>query len=292
MKVFVAGSGIMGCGIAVAVAAKHDVLLYDINEDALNRASKIVSKIAAEAEVDTSKIKLTSNFNEVSKADLFIESVPESVAVKVPVLQKAEKLLPENAIICSNTSVISINDLAEHIEAKYRFSGLHWMNPPHVLPLVEIVTSNYTSKDTIAKLRTFLEGLEKKPVVCRDKSLVNRFNAAVLYEAAKMIEEGVTFKEIDDVWRYHLGILYTLFGPLGNIDYIGLDIVLAASRYLYERYEDEKFKPPEWLERCVSSGKLGVKSGSGIYRYSRSFEEEYSERIRRIRDMLKFLDVR
>ena len=291
MRVFIAGSGLMGCGIAVAIAMKYNVVLYDISREAIERATKMVLEVSAQLGVEVEKIDYTQDFGEASKADIFIEAVPESVAIKVPVLQKAEKVLGKDAIICSNTSVISINDLAKHVEAKDRFVGLHWMNPPYVLPLVEIVKSEYTSDAIIEKLRKFLASLGKRVIVCKDQSLVNRFNAAVLKEAAEIVKEGVSFKDVDDVWKYHLGILYLLFGPFGNIDYIGLDVVLAASKYLYERFGDEKFKPPEWLERKVSSGELGVKTGRGVYSYSKSFEEAYLERVRKIRELLKFLGV-
>jgi 3-hydroxyacyl-CoA dehydrogenase len=121
-----------------------------------------------------------------------------------------------------------------------------------------------------------------------NQSIVNRFNAAVLSEASKMIEEGVRVEDIDKVWRFHLGILYTLFGPMGNVDYIGLDVVYYASLYLYQRFRDEKFKPSHWLLEKVDKGELGVKTGKGIYEYQ-DIERAYVERVERIEKMLKFL---
>ncbi len=215
-----------------------------------------------------------------------MEAVFEDLNTKVEVLRKIEKLT--DAPLCSNTSVISVDDIAEKLDSPSRFLGVHWMNPPQVMPLVEIVISRFTDSETISSVESFLKDLGKEVVVCRSQSLVNRFNAAVLSEASRMIEEGVKPEDVDRVWKHHLGLLYTLFGPLGNLDYIGLDVAYYASLYLYSRFGDEKFKPPEWLEHKIKRGEVGVKAGKGIYEYG---PEAFEERVERLRKLLEFLGV-
>lgn len=226
---------------------------------------------------------------DVTDCDLVVEAVVESLDVKTELLRKLEKLT--DSPLCSNTSVICIDDIAERIDSKERFLGVHWMNPPYVMPLVEIILSRYTSTETARTVETFLKNLRKETVICRNQSLVNRFNAAVLSEASKMIDEGISFRDVDKVWKTHLGILYSLFGPLGNIDYIGLDVVYSASLYLFQRFADDKFKPSEWLTKKVESGELGVKTGKGIYEYG-DFESTYIERVEKVEKLLKFLGLR
>jgi len=226
---------------------------------------------------------------EVKTCDLVIEAVVESLEVKAEVLKKFEKLT--KAPLCSNTSVICVNDIAERLDERERFLGVHWMNPPYVMPLVEVVLSKYTDQKVARFVDDLLKDLGKEVVFCRNQSIVNRFNAAVLSEASKMIEEGVRVEDIDRVWKSHLGILYTLFGPMGNVDYIGLDVVYYASLYLYQRFRDEKFKPSQWLLEKVDKGELGVKTGRGIYEY-KDIERAYVERVERVEKMLKFLGLK
>ncbi|WP_202318546.1 3-hydroxyacyl-CoA dehydrogenase family protein [Archaeoglobus neptunius] len=288
MRAFVAGAGLMGQGIAVDLARRYDVLVYDISEQALENARKIITGIAEKAEVK-GKIEFTTSLEDVKGCDVVVESVFENLEVKVELLRKIEKLT--ESPICSNTSVIVIDDIAERLESKERFLGVHWMNPPHIMPLVEIILSSYTDNETVRFVDGMLRNMGKKVVYCRNRSLVNRFNAAVLSESSRMIEEGVSFEDIDSVWKYHLGILYTLFGPLGNLDHIGLDVVHFASQYLYERYGDEKYRPSNWLLEKVQKGELGVKTGRGIYQY-RDFESAYEERIKRILALMGCLDLK
>lgn len=259
MRVFVAGAGLMGSGIAMDIAKGHDVILYDISDQALKNAEKQISQIS---EIKN-RVRYTQNIEDVKDCDLAIEAVFENIDIKSELLAKIEKIADKPIPICSNTSVICIDDIAERIAEKDRFLGLHWMNPPHVMPLVEIILSKYTSKQVVEFVKRFLEGVGKEVVICRNQSIVNRFNAAVLSEASKMVEEGVMVEDIDRVWKHHLGILYSLFGPLGNMDYIGLDVVYSASLYLYQRFRDEKFKPPEWLVERIDVGELGGKNREG-----------------------------
>ena len=296
MRVFIAGSGLMGQGIAVDFAKGGcEVVLYDISLDAIERAKKMIDETLKNLGIDETaeaKISYTQNIEDVRNSDIVVEAVYEDLEIKSSVLKDIEGFVADATPICSNTSVIHIDDLAERVKRKGRFLGLHWMNPPYIMPLVEIVTSKHTSSSVVAEIKDFLEKrLGKKVITCKNQSLVNRFNAAVLGEATRMIAEGVRVEDIDAVWKYHLAILYTLFGPLGNLDYIGLDVVFAASQYLHLKYGDEKFRPPEWLAEKVRAGEVGIKSSKGIYEYNRNPEEMYLERVEGLKRFLRFLGL-
>ncbi len=291
MRIFIAGAGLMGQEIAVDLAKKYDVILYDISEQAIERARNMVGKLAEGYELE-GKVDFTVEIGNAKNCDLVVESVFENLDVKVEVLSKLEKVTFSTfPPLCSNTSVICVDDIAERLDSRERFMGVHWMNPPHVMPLVEIILSKYTKEETAGFVEDILKEIGKETVICRNQSLVNRFNAAVLAEASKMIEEGVDYRHIDRVWRTHLGLLYTLFGPLGNLDYIGLDVVYSASLYLHQRFRDEKYRPPAWLKEKIDRGELGVKTGRGIYTYT-DFERAYLDRVKRIESLLKFLGLR
>ncbi len=288
MRVFVAGAGLMGQGIAVDLAKKYDVLVYDISEQAISKARQMVERLKEKYELEGS-VDFTTNIRDAKDCDLAVEAVFENLDVKVEVLQKLEEIT--QSPLCSNTSVICVDDIAEKLKARERFMGVHWMNPPYTMPLVEIILSKYTGENAAVFVSKLLKDIGKETAICRNQSLVNRFNAAVLAEASKMLAEGVSYRDIDRVWKVHLGLLYTLFGPLGNLDYIGLDVVYSASLYLHQRFRDEKFKPPAWLREKVEKGELGIKTGVGIYSYT-DFERAYLDRVERIERLLKFLELK
>jgi 3-hydroxyacyl-CoA dehydrogenase len=302
-RVFITGGGLMGQGIAIEMARGGcDVTIYDVSEKALKNARKMIQTtleeleklgIAKDISATLNRIDYRQNLDDLANSDLVLEAVTEELSVKASVLQELERYVGDDIPICSNTSVICINDLARYLTVKERFLGLHWMNPPYIMPLVEIVRSDFTSDSIISSIKDLLETrLSKKTIVCRNQSIVNRFNAAVLAEATRIIrDDELSFEDIDNVWKYHLGILYTLFGPMGNLDYIGLETVLAASMYLYERFKEEKFKPSEWLLEKVRRGEVGIKASKGIYEYNRSFEEMYLSRVISILELLKFLKL-
>lgn len=281
MRVFVVGAGVMGRGIAIAIASKHKVFLHDVSEKALESAKEQIPNQLLD------RIEFTTSLRKVKDCEIVMEAVFEDLNTKAEVLREIERIT--TAPLCSNTSVISIDDIAEKLDDPSRFLGVHWMNPPYIMPLVEIVISKYTNGKIVSFVESFLKSLGKEVVVCRGQSLVNRFNAAVLTEASRMIEEGIGAEDVDKLWRHHLGLLYTLFGPLGNLDYIGLDVVYYASLYLFNRFKDEKFKPPGWLEEKIKRGEFGVKVRKGIYEYG---PNAYEERVERLKKLLDFLGVR
>ena len=241
------------------------------------------------------RITTVTNTDDIlSDVDFIIEAVPEDVDLKQKVLGAIEAACRKDAILATTTSVIQVNDIGASLERPEQFVGAHWMNPPYVLPLVEIIPGPSTKDDVVKSVRTFLEDTcGKKTVTCGDAPgfLVNRMAAAVLVEAAKMIEEGVaSFEDIDRAWKEHMGYIFLQFGPFGNIDHIGLDTITMAANYLAFVLEDERFRPPAWLQEKVNAGDLGVKSGKGVYDYSGKTPEDM--RIERIRMLLELIQHR
>lgn len=294
MRALVVGAGLMGRGIAIEVSKKAEtVTLLDVDEGALRSAKRWIELslrtlesygLAEESMID--RIEFTTSMEQCRNADIVFEAVPEDVSLKGKVLGDIEGTVGETVPICTNTSVIKLSELARFLDRRSRFIGVHWMNPPYVMPLVEVVVTDVTDGDVVDFVRSFLEDVGKRVIVCRELSVVNRFNAAVLNEALRIMEsDGISQKDIDVLWRYHLAVLYLLFGPFGNLDYIGLDTVLLAFRHLVSG----EAEPPEWLAEKVRKGELGVKTGSGIYRYDGAPEEVYSMRVERILRLFEFL---
>jgi 3-hydroxyacyl-CoA dehydrogenase len=227
-----------------------------------------------------------------SDVDFIIEAVPEDVELKQRVLGAAAASCSDDAILATTTSVIQVADIAEGMSKPERFIGAHWMNPPYVLPLVEIIPGPKTDDGVIIAVRTFLEETcGKRTVTCGDAPgfLVNRMAAAVLVEAAKMVEEGIaSFEDIDRAWKKHMGYIFLQFGPFGNIDHIGLDVINLAANYLAFVLEDERFRPPAWLQEKIEAGDLGTKTGKGVYDYEgRSPEDLRIDRTKKLLEIIK-----
>jgi 3-hydroxyacyl-CoA dehydrogenase len=304
-KTRVIGAGTMGHGIAQVFAhAGCDVILTDMNREILDAAKSHIEVnlkfLAGYNLVDESAIPsivgrisfLTNEDNIPADAELIIEAVPEYLDLKQKVLTTAESESSGKTILSSTTSVIQVTDIGEPLDRPEQFIGMHWMNPPHVLPLVEIIPGPTTSKDVIAQTKSFLEDqCMKKTVVCGDAPgfIVNRLAAAVLVEAAKMIEDGIaTFEDIDRAWKEHMGYILLKFRPFGNIDHIGLDVITMAANYLAFVLEDERYRPPSWMQEKVNAGDLGTKTGKGVYDYPGKTPEELRiERIQKLLDLIK-----
>jgi len=290
----------MGRGITQVFArAGCQVSLYDVDEEALEKALNLIKMdlsllvlhgVINEREIPSILDRITPQGvleRAVAEADLVVEAVPERVDLKQEVFSQVEACCPRRAILATTTSVIRVGDIASACKRPERLVGTHWMNPPFVLPLVEIVRGPVTAEEVVGTVKSFLERrCGKRTVICGDTPgfLVNRMAAAVLAEAARLVEEGVaSFEDIDRAWRDHLGFVLLLFGPFGNLDYIGLDVVYMAAKYLAWALKDERFTPPSWFEKKVGRGELGIKSGKGIYDYSgRGPEEMWRERVEKL----------
>ncbi|MFX1510472.1 MAG: 3-hydroxyacyl-CoA dehydrogenase family protein [Promethearchaeota archaeon] len=291
----VLGAGAMGHGIAQVFAqAGCDVELYDIDEKALSQVKDKINAnllflqrrraIARETIPFTlTRINLEPDFDAaVSRANLILEAVPERLDLKREIFAQAERVCRKTAILSSTTSVIRVGDIAEGLKTPERLVGTHWMNPPYVLPLVEIIRAPQTKKTVVNRVQKFLEEqCGKRTITCNDAPgfIVNRLAGAVLTEAAALIEEGVaSHVEIDRAFKEHLGPVFLQYGPFGNLDYIGLDVIVLAAKYLSWALDDERYKLPKWLEDTVLKGNLGIKSGKGIYDYHNQSPEQLRQK--------------
>ncbi|MFX0168888.1 MAG: 3-hydroxyacyl-CoA dehydrogenase family protein [Candidatus Hodarchaeota archaeon] len=303
-EIAVLGAGAMGHGVAQVFAqAGCRVQLYDIDEETLNKTTERIAanlqflaqyQLIRQETIATTLTQITPEPDlerAVANVDLILEAVPERLDLKREVFAKAETSCPAKAIFATTTSVIRVADIAEAVHSPERLVGTHWMNPPFVLPLVEVIRGPKTSESVIRQMTEFLEKkCGKRTIICNDTPgfIVNRLAGAVLAEAAKLIEEGAaTHVEIDRAWKEHLGLIFLQYGPFGNLDYIGLDVIVLAAKYLAWSLNDDRFTLPKWLEDTVMRGNLGVKTGRGIYEYPNQTPEALREK--RAKELLELM---
>jgi 3-hydroxybutyryl-CoA dehydrogenase len=304
-RVSVIGAGIMGSGIALACAqGAREVNIVDVDkkviEQAFRRMNSAVRTLVQAGILTEEKAKLslahvrgTASMAEATKdVDLVIEAVPEKIDLKKSVFSELDEACPTHTIFASNTSTFSITEMAEATKRPERVLGAHWMNPPYLLPLVEVIPGAKTSEEVINIVRDFLTSLGKRPILCRDTPgfIVNRIHTALLVEAISLVEQGVaTVEDVDNAWTQHLGLRYYI-GPFEAMDSFGLDTELSQYSYLYEKLKETKFRPPDLLKKKVSDGELGLKTGKGFYDYAgKRVENIISERDRRLIEVLRLL---
>lgn len=277
MQVRVIGSGNMGIGIAqVSATAGHDVVLQDIDEEQLDAAlAGIASTMAggvergkltdAERDAALARIDGTTDLEEaVGDAALVIEAVPENLELKQQVFGDLDAAAPDDAILASNTSSLSLTEVASVLDRPERAVGLHFFNPPHIMDLVEVVVAEQTDAETEAAATEFVEGLNKEAIVVRDTAgfASSRLGVALGLEAIRMVEEGVaSVDDIDAAMRTGYG---HPMGPLELTDHVGLDVRLDIAEHLREEL-GERFRPPQLLRRKVRAGNYGKKSSEGFY---------------------------
>jgi 3-hydroxybutyryl-CoA dehydrogenase len=222
----------------------------------------------AEAEAAQARITTTTELDAAAEADLVIEAVFESLDVKTEVFAELDRLAPDGAVLATNTSAIPITRIAAVTQRPESVVGTHFFSPVPMMALCELVRGYKTSDETLARARGFAEAVGKTCVVVnRDVAgfVTTRLICALAMEAARLVETGVASAEdIDTACR--LGFGHTM-GPLATTDLTGVDILRNASRNIYDETQDEKFAPPELLNRMVSAGDLGRKSGRGFYSY-------------------------
>jgi 3-hydroxybutyryl-CoA dehydrogenase len=276
----VVGAGLMGSGIAqVAAVAGHRVTMRDVSGEALERgraavrtsldrfvAKERISREAADAALG--RISTTTDLDCVQEADAVIEAVFESLEVKVELFGELDRLAPAGALLATNTSAIPITRIAAATERPESVVGTHFFSPVPMMELCELVRGYKTSDETVARARELAESFGKTVVVVnRDVAgfVTTRLICALAMEAIRLVESGVASAEDIDV-ACRLGFGHAM-GPLATSDLTGIDIIRNASRNVYEETQDEKFAPPELLNRMVTAGDLGRKSGRGFYRY-------------------------
>lgn len=275
----VLGAGTMGRGIAqVAAYGGFETRLYDPEASALQQAKQVVAaridkgvrlgKLATDrADAAKRRLSLTSELEAaVDAVDLVIEAVPESLPIKVETFRHIADLAPPHALFASNTSALSITELAAASGRPSRFAGMHFFNPVHLMRLVEVVRGLETSDETLAEVCEVAERMEKEVVVVKESPgfVTSRINVLIGNEAFRMLEEGVaSARDIDKALR--LGLNHPM-GPFEMADLVGLDVRLSILEHLHQTLGD-LYRPSNLLRRYVQAGRLGRKVGRGVYDY-------------------------
>lgn len=275
MKVAVLGAGTMGRGIAQTGAmAGHEVTIRDIETEYVENGIEAIGETLQEGvergkvtpeerEAALDRISKTTDLEEIAGAELVIEAVPEEMDLKRRTVADVEDAT-DGAIIASNTSSLSLTEIASALDDPKRAIGLHFFNPVHLMDLVEVVVAEQTAEETIAFAEEFVGSLEKEAVTVRDTPgfATSRLGVAIGVEAIRMVEQGVASPRAIDR-AMELGYNHPM-GPLELTDVVGLDVRLDILEGLREEL-GERFRPPQLLKKKVRAGKLGKKSGEGFY---------------------------
>ncbi len=276
--VAVLGAGTMGRGIAhVAALAGYETRLHDVDAGALanalesirgnlDRGVELEKVTADDRDAAVERLHTTVDFAAaVEGADIVIEAVPERLALKREVLSDAARQVAADAVLASNTSSLSISEIAAEVEGSERVVGLHFFNPVHIMALVEVVRGDRTTDRVVEQAIEFAGRLGKEAIVARDSPgfASSRLGVTLGLEAIRMVEDGVaSARDIDRAME--LGYRHPM-GPLRLTDLIGLDVRLEIARYLHRELGGDRFRPPDLLERMVEEGRLGRKTGQGFY---------------------------
>jgi 3-hydroxybutyryl-CoA dehydrogenase len=275
----VLGSGTMGNGIAhVFARSGYRVILRDVDKRFLDRGIETITKnldrevkkgklAEAEKPAVLGRIEATTDVGALGAADFAVEAIPEQLGLKVQLLKDVDAVLKPGAILASNTSSISITQLAAQTSRPERFIGMHFMNPVPVMALVEVIRGLATSEETFQTTMALCEKLEKKPVAVNDAPgfVSNRVLMPLINEAAFAVMEGVATPEaVDSVLK--LGMNHPM-GPLELADFIGLDVCVNILEVLQTGFGDPKYRACPLLRKYVAAGWLGRKSGRGFYKY-------------------------
>lgn len=280
-RVALIGLGTMGPGIAARLARGGlDVTACDIAPAAIERAAVMVG-VAGKAldalgiqapEGGHGAVRFTQDLAQaVQDVDLVIENVPEKVEVKAAVYQAIDPLIGRHVIVASDTSGIPISKLQAHISNPARMVGMHWSNPPHIVPMIEVIAGEDTSPDTVATIRDLIRSLGLLPVVLKKDVpgfVENRVLYALLREVVDLVERGVIEAEdIDTCVSWGIGYKLAVVGPMALLDMAGLDIYQSVSSFLNEDLADRKDVAP-MVEALIEAGTLGIKTGGGVYSYT------------------------
>jgi len=278
-KVGVVGCGFMGSGITqICAQSGYQVVVSEINEELLNKGlttinyyltrSVLKGKIS-EQDKDSAlaRIKGTTNSKDFSDCDLVIEVVPENIDLKKEVFARIDKICPEHTILASNTSCISIFELAKVTNRPEKVLGMHFLSPVPPSKLLEIVRSAATSDETLETGKKFGESLGKDVIVAKDVPpfIFNRLLMALEGTAVKMLEDGIATKEDIDK-SMTLGLSHPI-GPIALLDFNGIDVAYKVSQAMYEQTKDPQYAPPALIRKMVETGQLGRKAGKGFYDY-------------------------
>jgi 3-hydroxybutyryl-CoA dehydrogenase len=278
-RIAVLGAGTMGHGIAyAAVAGGYDTRMYDVSPDAIDTGRAAIDSIvrtgvergkvlAADADTMLRRLVTTSELGAaLDSCDFIIEAVPERIDLKIALLAEVDRLAPAHAIIATNTSALSITELAGSTRTPGRVAGMHFFNPVHKMKLVEIVRALATTPATLDAIEAVAKQMGKDTVLVRESPgfITTRINASIGNEAFYMLMEGVaSARDIDKALK--LGLNHPM-GPFELVDLVGLDTRLSVLEYLH-RTLGEKYRPCPLLAQYVEAGRLGRKVGKGVFDY-------------------------
>jgi 3-hydroxybutyryl-CoA dehydrogenase len=277
--VAVLGAGTMGHGIAhAAIAAGYDTVMYDVSDAAVTKGKSAIDAVisksvelgkatADDAQAMRARLRTsTSVADAVRDADVVIEAAPEKIDLKLALFKAAEAAAPAHAVFASNTSALSITEMAAVLAAPGRLGGMHFFNPVHRMKLIEVVKALDTTPETIAVMQEVSAKMGKETVLVKESPgfVTSRINAMIGNEAFYMLQDGVaSARDIDKALK--LGLNHPM-GPFELVDLVGLDTRLSILQYLH-RTLGEKFRPCPLLEKHVAEGRLGRKVGRGVYDY-------------------------
>lgn len=279
-QVGVVGCGAMGAGIAqLSLQAGYSVIVREMDETLLHKGmdrvknglEKLLQKgtlSAADKDAMLQRLSGTVSFGELAACDIIVEAVFEDIQIKKDLFKNLDSLCKKETILASNTSSLSVSDMAAATSRPAQFIGMHFFNPATVMPLVEIIKTIATSPDTLQTALDFSKSLGKVPVLAKDNAgfIVNLFLTPYLMDAMRAAGEGVASVEHIDM-AMKLGCNHPM-GPLMLADFIGLDVLIKGAATLFEEYKDKRYAPPPILKRMVTMGYLGLKSGRGFYDWS------------------------
>ena len=278
-RIAVLGAGTMGHGIAhAAIAGGYDTRMYDVSDAAIEKGRAAIEQIvkkgvelgkiaAADGEASLRRLSATTNLAEaLHDADVVIEAAPEKIDLKLALFAQIEQLAPASAIVASNTSALSITEMAGSLKNPPRVAGMHFFNPVYKMKLIEIVQALESAPATLEAIETVAQRMGKETVLVRESPgfITTRVNASIGNEAFYMLMEGVaSARDIDKALK--LGLNHPM-GPFELVDLVGLDTRLSILEYLH-RSLGEKYRPCPLLVQYVKAGRLGRKVGRGVYEY-------------------------
>jgi 3-hydroxybutyryl-CoA dehydrogenase len=277
-KVGVVGCGIMGSGIAQTCAQSgYPVVVSEATDEILNKGLKVIS-LSLKRGVDKGKmsqqdmdaimarIQGTTDMGAFASCDLVIEAVVEDLEVKKKVFAELDKICPSHAILATNTSVLSVTDIAVVTKRLDKVLGIHFSNPVPVMKMLEVIKTLATSDETLTIARDFCASIGKKTVVAKDAAgfLANRMLCPFLLNAIRMIEAGYAVEDIDAICKEGMG---HPMGPLTLLDLIGIDTVYTGAVAVYDELKDPQYSPPTLMKKMVAMGWHGRKTGKGFYEY-------------------------
>ena len=281
--VLIAGSGVMGASFAQIYAKNgYDVILYDIFDAALEKAKKLIdlnvetqvvegSISQALADEMLSRITMTTSKEYFATVDFVLEAIAEKMEIKHSFWKEVSEAAKADTVLCTNTSGMSITEIAKAVKDPARFCGMHWVNPPHLIPLVEIIAGEESTEEVLQVVYDVAESLHQKPVrVYKDPTgfILNRLQYACLREACHCVEMGyASLEDVDNVMKYGLGLRYACIGPFETVDFGGIHIFNHVGSYMFDALCNDG-GVPKILKEAYEAGKLGVSNCDGFYDYS------------------------